>query len=303
VVTALMIVLTCVGCFGALVAVRVRQDRLDAALFQAIEHQQTDRAIELLKQGANPNAEKWEKSQGNLLQRTWALLRGSRGNKDATRPMFACWNGEIIVGFGTRLGHPPEARLIRALLEHGADPNRPDAGLGTPLQFYTEYDKLECVAILLEQGADPNYCPDIRLKAPPLSLAASSPDPYLVRLLLAHYANPTTLDAARQTPLMYAAEGTWVPRATFDMLFKVGQDLNTQDEKGMTALMLAAEHDHDWKVKLLLEAGADPTLRRRDGRTARDIAKAKAWKDIVKLLDDWTLKHKRVRPARQPATQ
>jgi ankyrin repeat protein len=47
-----------------------------------------------------------------------------------------------------------------------------------------------------------------------------------------------------------------------------GYDLNTRDEKGYTALILAAYHGQAAAVKLLLDAGADPCAEDKRGNTA-----------------------------------
>ncbi|WCG84840.1 ankyrin repeat domain-containing protein [Pectobacterium sp. A5351] len=45
-------------------------------------------------------------------------------------------------------------------------------------------------------------------------------------------------------------------------------NLNAADEKGYTAMILAAYHGHDTAVDALLKAGADPCLRDKRGNTA-----------------------------------
>jgi len=58
-----------------------------------------------------------------------------------------------------------------------------------------------------------------------------------------------------------------------DLLLAHGAPLNDADNRGRTALMIAAELGYLTTVDLLLKRGADPTLKDRDGKTALDLAK------------------------------
>eukprot|EP00952_Eustigmatos_sp_NYUAD-ZCMA_P014347 56000-Eustigmatos_ZCMA.PRE.1 len=57
----------------------------------------------------------------------------------------------------------------------------------------------------------------------------------------------------------------------------------THDE-GWTAMHLACYQDLPDVVRQLLEAGADPTMRTTDGRTALDIAVGNQHEDCVRVL-------------------
>jgi ankyrin repeat protein len=58
-----------------------------------------------------------------------------------------------------------------------------------------------------------------------------------------------------------------------DLLLARGAPLNDADNRGRTALMIAAELGYAAEVDLLLKHGADATLKDRDGKTALDLAK------------------------------
>ncbi len=55
------------------------------------------------------------------------------------------------------------------------------------------------------------------------------------------------------------------------ILLEHGADINLQDKKGWTALMLACFFEQDKAAKLLLEHGADVNIKNRKGKTALDI--------------------------------
>jgi len=63
-----------------------------------------------------------------------------------------------------------------------------------------------------------------------------------------------------------------------------GANPDFRDERGMTALVLAAEMGFQEAVEVLLAAGADPNVRDASGMTALDIAEEHGSHDIVAAL-------------------
>ena len=63
-----------------------------------------------------------------------------------------------------------------------------------------------------------------------------------------------------------------------------GAKPNLQDNRGMTALMIASSEGYGAAVQELLDRGADRSLKDREGKTARDHAAAAGHDDIVKIL-------------------
>jgi ankyrin repeat protein len=56
------------------------------------------------------------------------------------------------------------------------------------------------------------------------------------------------------------------------LLLDKGARIDDQDNRGRTALMIAAELGHRSAVELLLAHGADASLLDKQGKTARDLA-------------------------------
>ena len=88
------------------------------------------------------------------------------------------------------------------------------------------------------------------------------------------------------TALMWAAghtNDTPAPDglATVDLLLAAGAPVAPADNRGRTALMIAAERDHPEIVARLLAAGADPSARDRDGKTAADLAASAAVREAL----------------------
>ena len=63
------------------------------------------------------------------------------------------------------------------------------------------------------------------------------------------------------------------------MLLAKGADLDLQDNRGRTALMIAAELNHAAAVDLLLAHGADKTLKDKQGKTAGDLTSLTALRE------------------------
>ena len=96
---------------------------------------------------------------------------------------------------------------IKFLIDSGADVNRPaptgDNWNATPLQHAILARQPGAVRVLLDRGADPNRSAGPR-SVNPVFLAAGDTNPAILRLLLAHGADPTIEDEHGATPLARA---------------------------------------------------------------------------------------------------
>lgn len=73
-------------------------------------------------------------------------------------------------------------------------------------------------------------------------------------------------------------------KAAISQQIACGIDINICDEKGRTALIIAASRGHEEICAFLLESGADPNIKDIEGNTALTIAENKCYSRIVSLL-------------------
>ena len=141
-------------------------------------------------------------------------------------------------------------------------------------------DPLPLIQKLLDAGADPNVVvnstPRARMRegsprivfATALMRAAFAADLELVKLLLAHGANPHIESADRETTLMAACGTGFIngyhrehPPAerleVVKLLVGLGEDVNAADSYGITPLMVAANLGDIEVVRYLIDKGAD----------------------------------------------
>ncbi len=91
-----------------------------------------------------------------------------------------------------------------------------------------------------------------------------------------------------RTALMYAAANPQADTQILNALLEKKANLQAVDNNGKSVLMYAVEGGDIGKVKLLLDAGANPDVKTADGRTVLDFAKAngacflKAMEDLLK---------------------
>jgi ankyrin repeat protein len=184
-------------------------------------------------------------------------------------------------------------KLGAFLLDHGANPNLTNKGGWTPLYLATDnrniengdypvrkgdMDHLDFIKLLLDKGADVNA----RVKdstetrtvftnqwldengATAFLRASQSGDVTLMKLLLAHGADPNINTMLGVTPLQVAAGVGWVEGITYEW----GEKENLE------------------AVKLLLDLGADVNEQANTGRTAMHGAAHKGRPDVVQILFD-----------------
>jgi ankyrin repeat protein len=148
----------------------------------------------------------------------------------------------------------------------------------TPLYLAAVGGAADAVRALLAAGADPD---EERLgpsDGTPLCGAACWGYEDAVRALLAGGADPNLAEADGFLPLQWAALGPH--HGTAAALLEAGANPNPP----CAPLVIAADRGALGLVQLLLDHGADPSLRDESGRTALEAAEAKAGTDIERSL-------------------
>ena len=112
----------------------------------------------------------------------------------------------------------------------------------------------------------------------PFLTASLSGDVTVMRLLLAHGADPHIPTVAGTTALMAAAGVNWVFYQTYDegpkalleaveLCHSLGMDVNAVNSMGLTALHGAANRGSDDIIRFLVDKGAKLDIKDKEGRT------------------------------------
>ena len=202
------------------------------------------------------------------------------------------------------------AEVITRLLSFGADIRARDRRGLTPLMRWAVCGESQNVlAALLKGGANVNET-DGEGRTPLMHAVRSKRSEFIwerddsatmqvIKALLSSGANIDHQDSNGTTTMMLVA--AYYSRYEFSdnekilkVLIEAGTRIDEQDRNGMTALMWAAlRNKHPMKVEMLLEAGANPELRSKNGKMAYNYAyqnpklKPPAYTHLYRLAKPW----------------
>lgn len=225
-------------------------------LIEAVESGDRDRVMEVLAEdGADPD----------------------EADKDGTTPLQAAAYGNF-------------PKIAIALLDAGADVDLPGEYNDTPLGTAAENGNTETLIVLLDRKATIDKpCGDGG--STPLHMAAGNGEIGALDVLIDHDANLEARDKKGETPLMWAAHGSWKGEdaerlVTASHLIYAGAEIDATSQSGDTALMAAVGAGNLGIVKLLLSREAVMDLQNNQGTNALMLAAERADLEILRLLLD-----------------
>lgn len=165
--------------------------------------------------------------------------------------LLAATKGELDVWEATVAGDGAQLAALLAAAPGLVDAVSPDGF--TPLGLAAFFGRIDRLTWLLARGADPNRPAENGMRVRPIHSAAAHRHPD-------------------------------VALAAVSALVAHGAEVNVAQHGGWTPLHQAADHNHLDMVALLLAEGADPTARSDDGRTPADMARARGFADVLRLL-------------------
>lgn len=248
------------------------------ALHWAATHGQLETAQKSLRQGAQIESQATKKNRATGVPHRPLYEAALQGH--AKMVAFLVENGAGIYaptycgGFdsaSTVAVFRNRSSVLRALLDHGLDPNFDATKHGHSLLEIAasggSHSRLGVTKVLVEAGAD--------LEA--LSAHSQTPlqtackyEPEVVRYLIEKGANSNVRGAGGHTLLQLAAIGGNIK--VVEVLLELGFDQNSRDDGGHNALQTACYSGRLEVAKLLLENGADINSKTNSGSTPLILA-------------------------------
>ncbi len=253
---------------------------INAALFSAADKGCTDLARKLLDTGASLDARDRLGAKplaraavaGEVEMVTLFLDKGAQvdaQNLEGSSALYqAAENGRLPV--------------VSLLVERGANVSLPGRTGTTPLSAAAYMGSVPIVELLMRKGADPKTVDTTGKTA--IVYAAGRGFPAVVRLLLGHGVDVNARYGNDLTVLMWAAghseeAGVKDVVEVLTLLLDSGAHIDDADNRGRTALMIAAELNHAAAVDLLIARGADKSLKDKEGKRASDLTSLTALRD------------------------
>jgi ankyrin repeat protein len=220
--------------------------------------------------------------------------------------------GARPLSHAARSGH---LQIVDLLLAHGAPIDARNLAGSTALYLAAEGSHIAIAQRLIERGADVKLSG--RSGITPIAAAAYAGNEIIFDALLARGADERATDDTGKPPIVYAAAGArldivkrllarnidinarypndltllmWASGpdeqapetqavAVVGYLLDAGAAIDDRDDRGRTALMIAAEGGHAGIANLLLARGADPALEDKGGKRAADLTRLTALRD------------------------
>ena len=171
-----------------------------------------------------------------------------------------------------------DPRTISELLKRGFDANTIDPSGRHGLFIALQDGSLKAAEVLVAWPQTKVEWRSAKDESP-LMIAALKGHKELVKKLIARDAD---VNKTGWTPLHYAATAGHLE--IIEILLEEHAYIDAESPNKTTPLMMAAEYGSPQAVKLLLEAGADPTLRNELGLSAVDFAQRANRHDAVALI-------------------
>ena len=248
---------------------------VDEDICAAAEAGKTAEVADLLTKGAKADAQCAD-------HETPLMLAAGEGHLDTVQLLVSKGAKVNEEGGGSRALEEAAAEghndVVQFLLDHHADLSLAGGRL-SPLQEAARHGQSETVKLLLAHGAKVDEGLDAGWSA--LLYAAQGGDLGMLQVLVAGGANVNAKGAFGQTALILAAAAPGRTDETIRFLLDKGAEPNARTREGYTALMNAAHMGQAATVKLLLERGADPNARNNADKTALMLASNSATRELL----------------------
>ena len=154
---------------------------------------------------------------------------------------------------------------IRVLLDAEADPNIPNKNGNTCLHYAADDDcPKEVLQAIIDKGADVNATNQENETA--LLAACMYGQDFKIRVLLDAEADPNIPNKNGNTCLHYAVDDD-CPKEVLQAIIDKGADVNATNQENETALLAACMYGQDFKIRVLLDAEADPNIANKNDYT------------------------------------
>jgi len=179
-----------------------------------------------------------------------------------------------------------DAAGIRSLAASGARPDPRDGYARTPLHIAAYGAHHAAMRALVSEGANPNALENDRYDI--VTIAAVANDLPTLKLALALGASPRNVTSRYDGTALIAAAHLGHAEVV-RTLIAAGAPLDHVNNLGWTAVIEAivlgnGGARHHETLKALLDAGANPSLPDRNGRSPLSLARARGYLDMVNLL-------------------